>query len=502
MYCRKCGCQHADDIKFCPRCGIEVGGKFQEQQGVQPTKKNVGIIIAIVVAAVLAVAVIALAVMCFFFSSPEDKDTASNKSAVSDRNTEYETEDEKQDVDNLELGNALEFYQALQDNKSYPYTLNSSAEAFLEEHESFFPAKDAEKLSKFTDTSVEYKHLNKNIDKYGDELFYGSPMYVLEIGEELISEDFYLTTIQTIDKDGNDFVILYRGELPEIFEKDEVSVYGLPIGLSAFDNIGGGTTKAVLLAGCSVEKGALDYTACYQPILEQVAKNCENANFAGYYMYDIENDGIMELIVKTWDATAGDWMDVYTIENHEAVCIWGEAVTLEPYVADDGEGIFMVYGHTGAEYVARMTKRGSAVNLEAVWTIDTGYINHYYENDHPLIEYEISDYEMLGISSADTMQPVIVAESDSYQFRTSNCCYLTESDLAGLNAMECKIARNEIYARYGRLFTDPDLQAYFNGKRWYYGFISPEEFDDNVLNECERANLDLIVQYETAHGYR
>lgn len=501
MYCRKCGCQHADDIKFCPRCGTKVGGESKEQQEVQPKKKNAGIIIAIVVAAVLTVAVIALAVMCFFFSSPEDKETTSNKSAVSDGNTDHEAEDEKQDVDNP--GNALEFYQALQDNKSCPYTLNSSAEAFLEEHESFFPAKDAEKLSKFTDTSVEYKHLNKNIDKYGDELFYGSPMYVLEIGEELISEDFYLTTIQTIDKDGNDFVILYRGELPEIFEKDEVSVYGLPLGLTSFDNIGGGTTKAVILAGCSVDEGAADYVACYQPILEQVAQNYNASEDAtGYYIYDVDNDEIMELLVTTGDTTLGYQIDVYTIENNQVVYVGGEEIMGGLYVADDGNGIYIAYGHMGCEYVDRMTKQGSTINLETAWSIDTGCINYYYENDHPLMKYDISDYEMLGNSSADTTQPVVVAESDSYQFRTSNCSYLTESDLAGLNATECKIARNEIYARYGRLFTDPDLQAYFNGKRWYYGLISPEEFDDNVLNEYERANLDLIVQYETAHGYR
>lgn len=93
-------------------------------------------------------------------------------------------------------------------------------------------------------------------------------------------------------------------------------------------------------------------------------------------------------------------------------------------------------------------------------------------------------------------------ENNDDVFPLSSSVYLTVSDLEGLTKEECRIARNEIYARHGRLFTDEFLQDYFNSKDWYEGYIEPEDFDESVLNEYEISNRDLIVEYETDMGYR
>ena len=79
---------------------------------------------------------------------------------------------------------------------------------------------------------------------------------------------------------------------------------------------------------------------------------------------------------------------------------------------------------------------------------------------------------------------------------------LTRADLKGFSKKKLKLARNEIYARHGRLFTDEFLQDYFNSKDWYEGYIESEDFDESVLNEYEISNRDLIVEYETDMGYR
>ena len=73
------------------------------------------------------------------------------------------------------------------------------------------------------------------------------------------------------------------------------------------------------------------------------------------------------------------------------------------------------------------------------------------------------------------------------------------ADLMGLTKEECRIARNELYARHGRRFKDAELQGYFDSCDWYEGTIAPEDFDDTVLNEFEIANRDLIVQYEAEY---
>lgn len=94
------------------------------------------------------------------------------------------------------------------------------------------------------------------------------------------------------------------------------------------------------------------------------------------------------------------------------------------------------------------------------------------------------------------------AEMNEYIFPFSNIEYLKDYELTGLSKDELKIARNEIYARHGRMFNDANLQAYFNSCSWYTPSISPENFSDSMLNNVEIANRDLIVSYETEMGYR
>lgn len=248
------------------------------------------------------------------------------------------------------------------------------------------------------------------------------------------------------------------------------------------------------------EDKTIDYFTCYQPIISGIPISAVQFK---YCLYDLDKDGIMELIVETEEVAGGFLADIYTIENNQPVFLSNEYVCYASfYETEDGNGLYISYGHMGNEYVYRMTKQGHSISVEEAWTIETGRLNDYYENDHPILKCDVPDCSILRNPPPANTNPVMVDESYSYIFCTSSCQYLTESDLMGLDAFTCKIARNEIYARYSRLFTDQELQAYFNGKNWYYGLVEPDAFDDSILNEFERANLDLIIQYETNKGYR
>ena len=85
-----------------------------------------------------------------------------------------------------------------------------------------------------------------------------------------------------------------------------------------------------------------------------------------------------------------------------------------------------------------------------------------------------------------------------YVLAESNTRYYTADELKSLTADELLIARNEIYARHGRMFNMPDLQQYFNAKSWYSGTIAPENFDYSVLNSYERANVSTILAVEAS----
>ena len=93
-------------------------------------------------------------------------------------------------------------------------------------------------------------------------------------------------------------------------------------------------------------------------------------------------------------------------------------------------------------------------------------------------------------------------EMGDYILPGSDVRFLDKSDLRGMTADECRLARNELYARHGRLFDDEMLQEYFDGKDWYNGHILPADFDENILNEYEMYNRDLIVEYEYDQGFR
>ena len=95
-----------------------------------------------------------------------------------------------------------------------------------------------------------------------------------------------------------------------------------------------------------------------------------------------------------------------------------------------------------------------------------------------------------------------IDNNSEYILPGSDSRYYTMDELAGLTAEECRLARNELFARYGRRFQDDALQAYFDSRSWYHGTIDPEDFDESIFNEYEVANRDLIVQYEKDMGYR
>lgn len=93
-------------------------------------------------------------------------------------------------------------------------------------------------------------------------------------------------------------------------------------------------------------------------------------------------------------------------------------------------------------------------------------------------------------------------EQEDYILSESNSRYLNISELNGLSAEECRLARNELYARHGRKFDDEELRAYFESKEWYIGTIEPSDFTEDMLNDYEIYNRDMIVEYEKEQGYR
>ena len=137
---------------------------------------------------------------------------------------------------------------------------------------------------------------------------------------------------------------------------------------------------------------------------------------------------------------------------------------------------------------ANLQGSGSSAN-----SASSGYGSTYdynsTTNDYDTSGYDTSDYD--DEESGD---------EDEYIFPDSDTTYLTKSDLKGMSADELNYAKNELYARHGRIFNREDLQEYFEDCSWYEGVYTADEWDSYgdsyFFNDVEMANRNLLVKTE------
>ena len=98
-------------------------------------------------------------------------------------------------------------------------------------------------------------------------------------------------------------------------------------------------------------------------------------------------------------------------------------------------------------------------------------------------------------------QQTYATDDSSFRGDTSSRYYSTE-EVQNMSNEDLFYARNEIFARHGRMLSDPNLQANFNSKTWYNPIYSPAEFDSlpSPLNDYELKNVQLMLSTEQARG--
>ena len=132
--------------------------------------------------------------------------------------------------------------------------------------------------------------------------------------------------------------------------------------------------------------------------------------------------------------------------------------------------------------------------------------NYVYE------QAEIANLTESGIIQPDAQAAFLEKISGSsedaftgdYVFPMSDQVLLTEEDVAPIldDQEKLSIARNEIYARHGRMFDTEWLQEYFNSKPWYEGIYNAADFDQNVtLSDIETQNAAYLLDlYNERYG--
>ena len=112
-------------------------------------------------------------------------------------------------------------------------------------------------------------------------------------------------------------------------------------------------------------------------------------------------------------------------------------------------------------------------------------------------EFTVSEGTDDGYVDDGVNDPVYDYDYDGeYILEGSDREYISESVIRGLSDEELMLARNEIYARHGRIFDDRDIREYFTSQSWYEGTIHPDDFSEDMLNEIEKENVERIVAEE------
>ena len=108
----------------------------------------------------------------------------------------------------------------------------------------------------------------------------------------------------------------------------------------------------------------------------------------------------------------------------------------------------------------------------------------------------IEDAESAAEQQRQQQQQQQQKKNGDYVLPDSSTKSYSRSELDKLSTHDLFLARNEIFARYGRQFVSEELQQYFGSKSWYHGTIPPGDFDETMLNETERHNVETMLAIE------
>lgn len=128
-------------------------------------------------------------------------------------------------------------------------------------------------------------------------------------------------------------------------------------------------------------------------------------------------------------------------------------------------------------------------------------IKEQIPTDTSIKEFSVTLREA-NIKKESEFDDLTTSSNGNYIISDSNTRELKEKELDDYTEKQLYYARNEIYARHGRIFSNTNLREYFESRSWYNGKIKADDFDKgNYLSRVETKNAALILSYEKQHGY-
>lgn len=227
--------------------------------------------------------------------------------------------------------------------------------------------------------------------------------------------------------------------------------------------------------------------------------------FVGYIVY---NEIFAEKINNTKPATADEITTAATTVPPTTV-----APTTQPTTVAEKE-IISVIGYDYESAKNKLEEQGFKV-AEGNHLYSTLYSEGYVISQSPESGTKAKPGTVITLDISlgeEYVEPETTAPEESSQssatendfiFANSDSSYISQSEVKDLSDNNLELALNEIYAKRGWIFSDPELSAYFNSQSWYTPRYTSSEFSKNVtFNEYEQANIQLIINEQKSRGIR
>ena len=130
---------------------------------------------------------------------------------------------------------------------STPLTLDDTTASMIEANPEYFPATDdasKAKVQSMVDSSIEYRHLSKNVTPYRGKFIYFKNQIALQVFSYPAWGHTYTSILACDQNYTNHHYLTYYGDI-DVYDGDTIAFISAPYSYSSFQNVGGGETNII-----------------------------------------------------------------------------------------------------------------------------------------------------------------------------------------------------------------------------------------------------------------
>ena len=210
----------------------------------------------------------------------------------------------------------------------------------------------------------------------------------------------------------------------------------------------------------------------------------ERDGTTGSNRYISQNSHVEGWIMNFTDSSRIKKSDVEYLSETELVIAYSEIYARKGYIFDDDE--LQLYFSSKNWYAP--TKLPGSFNA-------TTELNEIERENYECLKLCEQKKKGVRFSSDNKYEDYYYAYSE-YMCSNSDTKKISPFTLADMNEDQLLIARNEIYARHGYAFSGAKLNEYFMHCSWYYPTVVTEKLELIDLSDTEEYNMKMIQAFE------